>query len=442
MGVQMTGFLLASAIAVQAFVHPGVLNNKFELEYAKAQVAAGAQPWKAAFVKMVSLPEASLAYTPKPRADVGCGSASNPDYGCSDEKRDSQAAYLHALLWAVGGDKQHAVKCAAILDAWSAVLKTHYLSNAHLQAGWTGGPFVRAAEILRSTYPEWGKVSQDRFSAMLTTAFLPNVKDGQSTGTNGNWETVMTETLMSIAVFQDDQALFDKGVALYKRRLPAYIYLGADGPMPMTVDSARFSSPDKVIAHWFGQKKFMDGLSQETCRDLMHTQWGIGGLLNSAEIAWKQGIDLYSLSGGRLLAGMEFHAPFLMGAKVPADLCGGSLGSADYKPMWEVGYNHFHDWMKQPMPNTEALLKKNRPETYDHAWGFGTLSHAGMGASGEVWNGGNIAVRPWRRASAGAASAGMRIFDLRGREIAVTGIGGVTPATGVSIQAPRFHISP
>ena len=44
--------------------------------------------------------------------------------------------YAHALLWAVTGDTQYAAKTAEILDAWSAVLTTHGMSNAPLQVGW------------------------------------------------------------------------------------------------------------------------------------------------------------------------------------------------------------------------------------------------------------------------------------------------------------------
>ena len=59
------------------------------------------------------------------------------------------------------GDERHAQKSAEILKAW-CILKSHGLSNANLQAGWTGGPFLRAAEILRYTYPKWPKEEQQR----------------------------------------------------------------------------------------------------------------------------------------------------------------------------------------------------------------------------------------------------------------------------------------
>jgi hypothetical protein len=250
-----------------------------------------------------------------------------------------------------------------------------------LEAGWTGGPFIRAAEILRSTYPQWDKPAQVEFTTMINRAFLPMVEHPQSPGTNGNWEAVMIETAMSIAVFEDDQKLFDSAVSRYKRLLPAYIYGTEDGPTPVPIDPKFFDTKEKLIKHWYGQEKMFDGLCQETGRDLTHTQWGIGGLVHCAEIAWHQHVDLYSMNNNRLLRGLEFHAKYLNGAPVPKDLCDGRLRGMTVSPMWEIGFNHYHNRMHLPMPETEKLLEKHRPEIGpDHHVGFGTLTHYGVGS--------------------------------------------------------------
>jgi hypothetical protein len=363
-----------------AFRHPGILNSKESLAFVKAKVAAGEQPWKNAFEKMKALPQASLDYEPKPHQEVNCGSASRPDFGCSDEKRDSQAAYLHALLWVVTDDQHHAQKSAQILKAW-CILESHGLSNANLQAGWTGGPFLRAAEILRHTWPDWPKTDQDEFTAMIRRAHLPRVGEPQKSSFNGNWEAVMIETAMSIAVFTDDQKLFDSAIARYKRLLPAYIYGLEDGPVPLTVDPTHFDTREKIDKHWHGQTMLFDGLCQETGRDLTHTQWGLGGLINCAEIAHNQGIDLYSERGNRLLRGMEFHAKYLNGAPVPQELQNGRLRGANrFCPAWEIGFNHYRYRKNLPMAETQKLLDKNSPEIGpDHHLGFATLTHYGTG---------------------------------------------------------------
>ena len=367
-------FVLLAPATLHAFSHPGILNTKKSLAAVKAKVAAGEQPWKEAFDRMRALPEASLSYVPRPHAEVNCGSGSRPDYGCSDEKRDSQAAYLHALLWVMTDDARHAEKSAEILKAW-CILQSHGLSNANLQAGWTGGPFLRAAEILKHTW-QWPAEDQKQFTAMIRRAFVPRVGEAQRPSTNGNWEAVMIEAAMSIAIFTDDQKLFDSAVKRYKRRLPAYIYGVEDGPVPLTVDPTFYDTREKIDKHWYGQTILFDGLCQETGRDLTHTQWGMGGLINCAEIAWIQGIDLYGDRNNRLLRGMEFHAKFLNGAPVPKELQNGKLRGADKVcPMWEVGFNHYHGRKGLPMPETEKLLRKSRPEIGpDHHLSFGTLT--------------------------------------------------------------------
>ena len=41
--------MLPPAKSAAGFYHPGVLVNRAQLEFIKAKVAAGAQPWKSAF---------------------------------------------------------------------------------------------------------------------------------------------------------------------------------------------------------------------------------------------------------------------------------------------------------------------------------------------------------------------------------------------------------
>src|SRR5205807_1933107 len=93
--------------SASGFYHPGVLVNRDQLDFIKAKVAAGAEPWKSAFEVAKSSEFASRDYTPHARATVECGPYSKPDLGCKDEQRDSEAAYTQALLWAISGDKMY-----------------------------------------------------------------------------------------------------------------------------------------------------------------------------------------------------------------------------------------------------------------------------------------------------------------------------------------------
>src|SRR4051794_28367576 len=126
------------------FYHPGVLVNRAQLDFIKAKVNAGAEPWKSAFEAAKSSEWGALTYTPRPRDCVECGPFSKPDLGCKDEQRDSIAAYTHALLWAITGDKAYAQKSIEIMNAWSSTLTAgHKNSNGPVQAAWCAEQWPR-----------------------------------------------------------------------------------------------------------------------------------------------------------------------------------------------------------------------------------------------------------------------------------------------------------
>jgi hypothetical protein len=54
------------------------------------------------------------------------------------------------------------------------------------------------------------------------------------------------------------------------------------------------------------------GEGTETLRDLYHTQFGLGSLVQVAELAWQQNIDLYSRSNSLMKTSMELHAQLIL----------------------------------------------------------------------------------------------------------------------------------
>jgi hypothetical protein len=132
-----------------AFVHPGVLVGSAQLDFVRGKVLAGAEPWKSAYTQMMASPLASLTRPATPRAVVECGSYSNPDHGCTDERKDALAAYTTALAWYITRDARYSAKAIQIMDAWSAVITSHTGSNGPLQTSWAGSTWPRAAEIIR-----------------------------------------------------------------------------------------------------------------------------------------------------------------------------------------------------------------------------------------------------------------------------------------------------
>jgi hypothetical protein len=282
------------------------------------------------------------------------------------------AAYAQAMLWYVTGDEAYAKTAIEIMNAWSATLKGHSDSNGPLQQGWAGAEWPRAAEIIRHTYTGWAAADVARFETMLRTYYLPGVINGS--GANGNWELTMIDAAIGIGVFLDDKATFDKAVAMWRERVPAYFYLSSDGPKP--VPAPRGST------NWQGATVFMDGIAQETCRDLTHTQYGIASAMYVAETALIQGVDLYKEEEKRLATTVEFHAAFLDGAAVPAWLCGGTLNGVTPRPTWEIAYNHFATRLGMSLPHTKNLVAKIRPTGGDHHMAWESMSHAQVGWAG------------------------------------------------------------
>ncbi|WP_275001139.1 alginate lyase family protein [Promicromonospora iranensis] len=356
------------------FTHPGVHVSRSQLDFVRQRVQAGAQPWRRAYDSMMASRYASLSYTAHPRAVVECGSYSNPNNGCTDEREDAIAAYTHALAWSVTGDSRYAQKSISIMNAWSQVIRDHTNSNAPLQTAWAGSVWPRAAEIIRYTGAGWAASEVDRFETMLRTVYLPEVINGSRS--NGNWELSMMEAAIGIAVFLDDRNAYASARQRFLVRVPAFIYLTSDGAVPRTVPGTGRDTPDQIFAFWHDQRTLVNGLSQETCRDFTHTGYGIAAISHVAETAAIQGDDLYPQVGERLRHALGFHSAYQRGTAVPSWLCGGSV-HLGLGPVTEVGFNALHNRQGFAMTNTQALTESMRPQGTNNLFvAWETLTHA------------------------------------------------------------------
>ncbi|MFG2705080.1 alginate lyase family protein [Streptomyces sp. NPDC048386] len=374
-GALLLGALTAPAAhsAPTTFVHPGVTVSKAQLDFARTEVLAGAQPWKAAYDQMMASKYADLNRTPTPWGTVECGSYSNPNYGCTDEREDAIAAYTDALAWYVTKDARYAQKAIQIMDAWSATITGHTNSNAPLQTGWAGSTWPKAAEIIRYTYTgTWA--NEARFATMLRDVYLPTVIKGSNS--NGNWELTMMEAAVGISVFLEDRVSYDTAMAKFRTRTAAYVYLASDGSVPKTVPSQNLDTTAKIVSYWQGQSTFVTGLTQETCRDFTHTGYGISSISHVAETSRIQGEDLYGTDvGERLRQALGFQSKYQLGTAVPGWLCGGSL-NLGLGPVTEVGYNALHNRLGIAMTNTQTLTLGNRPAGTNNLFvAWETLTH-------------------------------------------------------------------
>lgn len=163
---------------------------------------------------------------------------------------------------------------ASYMNAWANTITNHTNSNALLQTGWSGASWARAAEIIRYTYNGWAANDIAAFEKMLRNVYLPNLLVGSQN--NGNWELVMMEAALGISVFLDDKSSYSTAMKKALSRIPAYFYLTSDGPYPKAADGSGLTTKEQIIKFWQGQSTFPEnGISQETCRDFVHTGYGI-----------------------------------------------------------------------------------------------------------------------------------------------------------------------
>jgi hypothetical protein len=366
-------FLLAGgslASAAMTFAHPGALNSRAELDYVKMRIAAGAQPWRREFERLRD--SASAARAPHPLATV------NSATGDAEVVRDdAAAAYAQALLWYFAGDETYARRSLAILNAWADLQAfTAGTDQDRLPAGWIGAVLAPAAEIMR-LHPGWAPADQAKLAAMFRRAFYPQLTTASTW--NGNVDLTQIDAMLAIAVFNEDEALFRQGIERLRARSAAYFYLTSDGPRPRPI-AGDHGDPDKFWSH---PRRWVDGLTQETCRDNgHHTQFALGSALHAAETAWHQGVDVYAEHQARYVAAMELLAgQFLSGSM-------GGLGANDVPSRerfntWEVGYHHYHGRMGLDLPNTRRLIEEQiRTDSLRAIWNlnYETLTHADLPA--------------------------------------------------------------
>ena len=358
--------------APPTFTHPGVLVSRPMLDFVRGKVNANAQPWRAAYDQMAASSYASLSRTPRPRAVVECGPYSNPNLGCTDERQDAIAAYTLALMWYLTQDSRYATKSIQIMDAWSATITDHANSNARLQTGWSGVSWAQAAELIKYAYGNWPNAG--RFATMLRNVYLPEIINGHATN-NGNWELAMMEATLGISVFLEDRAVYDRAVAKYRGRVPAYVYLSSDGAIPSGPPNSGIDTNAEIIQYWQDQSTFSEGLTQETCRDFTHTGYGVASIADFAETTRIQGQSLYPEIQDRLRTALGFQSRYELEAP-PSWLCGGSV-TRGLGPVTEVGFNHLNTRLGITMPNTRLYTEGHRPQGTNGLFvAWQTLTHA------------------------------------------------------------------
>jgi hypothetical protein len=354
-----------TATAQMLFVHPGALNEKKELDCVKSLIGAGAEPYLSAFHQIMPLAVGGA------HALLYVNSSSDEDANIS--KFDARKAYANALVWYFTDEDIYAQQAITVLNAWSVLQGFNAGSDQDkLQAGWIGALLAPAAEIMRG-YSGWKPVDRGNLQTMFKRAFYPALNTPSSW--NGNVDLTQIEAMMSIAVFNEDQNEFNMAVERFNKRVPAYFYQISDGGI------TSISGDGNNIPHfWSNPTVWVDGLTQETCRDNNHhAQYALAAALHAAEVAWHQGVDLYSSHTKRFTDAMELMAKQINSGDMQG-ICNNNSATTDVFDTWEIGYNHYHFRKGIQLPNTEQILLEKVRNYGASDWNifFETLTHANV----------------------------------------------------------------
>lgn len=323
----------AGARDPNAFVHPGGLHKRSDLERMRYMVAAGIEPWTASYQRLRADSRASPTYAV--RGDPSWTQVERGGTHGAEFESDANAAYLNALMWAVTQDARHAQKCVEIFDAWKNLTELTGGGTAPLNAGLFAWKLVEAAEIIRSTYDGWPAADVQAFRSMLihpgysSTAVPAAVSATNGTfywriyngdpGRHGNQDLIAWRAMLIMGVFLDNRVMFDRALRYFKgqpHRPDDLPYPSGPSPSGAQTDDNEYfttyqyapqsTTPDYgyngVLQHYVWE----NGQCQETSRDQQHAFFGLGIAAGMAEVAWNQGDGVWNALDNRLLKGFEF----------------------------------------------------------------------------------------------------------------------------------------
>jgi hypothetical protein len=300
-----------TAHADTGFVHPGMLFTQADLDHMKLRVAAKQSPEINEWNNLQANPTASLNYSTTFYPIVYRNDPVHGNTGNTSLYYSASAALMNAIEWYISGNQAYADHAIQILNGWAYNLTSIQGHDAQLAASIYGYKLLNAAEIIRYSNAGWSSADIGKFTDMMTNVFYPLTSTyGQVNGgwANGNWDAVDIVFNMSFGVWTDNQDIYNQAVDYYKN-----------------------GAGNGTVMHYIQND---DGEVQESGRDQGHTQDGLAGLAEAAQIGWNQraaapsGGDMYSYPNNtyRLLKGIEYTAKYNLGYDVP------------YTPIPGIGY--------------------------------------------------------------------------------------------------------
>jgi len=308
--------VIASAVAITTFVHPGILNTKESLDKIGAEVNGGDAVRLAAYQKVLDYINGNALPT-KFWETVTVGSNGATTESKSQIRKDAILAYALALRWAKTGTMTYAQQAINILNGWSYTFKQYAVlsgSNAlqpSLEASWTTPSFVAAAEILRY-YKAFGQASgwtdADITQFINYLNLVKNTYINNTPAYNNNWNASAGYARMTIGIFMDNTTVYQNGYNIIQSHLP--IIIKSDGTIPEYCDR----------------------------NDCVHYQYSLTAFSYAAQLARIQGDNsLFTYNSSLLSKGYDYMRK-AYNHNAACDVCS---SSSPVFPGTEVAYNYY-----------------------------------------------------------------------------------------------------
>jgi hypothetical protein len=184
-----------------------------------------------------------------------------------------------ARMWYFTGTNAYAQKAHDILLAWANTQTKFSGQEMDLSLGDYAPVYGGGASILRGTWPGWTAADTTAVQNYFRNEIWPTSLAGANYTGPANKGALYMAAGIAVAAFCDDATMFDHVINNYR-----------------TVPSGGL------------QNTLATGEMGETGRDEGHSQGALLGMAFLSEVAWKQGVDLYSELDNRLLACGEYYA--------------------------------------------------------------------------------------------------------------------------------------
>lgn len=263
------------AATAQQFVHPGIPFTRDDLDQLRQNITR--EPWLSAYNSFKGDARSQLTYGMQgPFTTVSRA----PDINRNPWINDMTAVHNLAFMWIFTGDTAYAKKATDILNAWAVTQTTWTGDESFLDLGDQANLFVTGADLLKSTYPGWTATNTANVNRYFGTVIWPQL-DVPNPVRGLNQGAIQLKAAVSIAAFLDDPVKWNQAIQSYRA--------DAGGGLANSLPNGQVGDAGRDEGHWRGQ-----------CEALA---W-------IAEVAWKQGIDLFADLDNRLLATSELYSHF------------------------------------------------------------------------------------------------------------------------------------